>query len=69
MSTNLARNDDLLFHDHSTERVEIKGAQAPPVPAKSSLLLKFWLTFALLLTLAWTAGLGWAAVRVVFSLF
>jgi hypothetical protein len=69
MSTNLARNDDLLVHNHSTERVEIKGAHAPPVPAKSSLLLKFGLAFALLLTFAWSLGLGWAAVRVVFSVF
>jgi hypothetical protein len=69
MRTNLARNDDLQLRDHPTQNAEIQDTQPLPAPSKSSFLLKLWLVFALLLTLAWTAGLGWATARVVFSLF
>jgi hypothetical protein len=69
MSTNLARNDDLLFHDQPVQHVEIRSPQAPPVPTTSHFLLKLWLALALLLTFGWISLLGWATFRVVLSLF
>jgi len=65
MSTNLARNDDLLFDDQLAQDV----AQALPAPATSHFLLKLWLALALLLTLAWISFLGWVTFRIVLSLF
>jgi hypothetical protein len=65
MRKNLARKDDLLHREHPT----VKEALALPAPPKSPFLLKLFLIIALLLTLAWSAWLGWAVVRAGLSLF
>jgi hypothetical protein len=69
MSTNLARNDDLLFHDQPAQDVKIRSARALPAPTTSHLVPKLLLALALLLTLAWIPFLGWVTFRVVLSLF
>jgi hypothetical protein len=69
MNTNLARNDDLLFLDQPAQDIENTGAQAAATATTSHFLPKLWLALILLLTLAWTALLGWVTLRVVLSLF
>jgi hypothetical protein len=63
MSSNLAHNDDLVFCDRPTQGIKIETAQPLLAPSKSPFLLKLFLAFALLLTLAWDISLGWGMVR------
>jgi hypothetical protein len=65
--SNLAHNDDLAFCDRPAQDVKIDAAQPLLAPSKSPFLLKLFLAFALLLTLAWDVSLGWGMVRLVLS--
>jgi hypothetical protein len=64
----LARKDDSRLADHPPQDAEIKDARALSPHARSPFLMKLFVIFALLLTLAWSAWLGWTLVRAGLSL-